>query len=158
MSTTTLAPASAGFRPESEETHPHAAQCPSPWSGAALAAAGETAPVQPVGTRATQTACATATVGPTGVARATEIPGEQMARATPERAAHREPEPGTNPNGDKSALAPLNWDDPDLGASTAEYAVIVLAAAAFGGVMAAVLSSDSVSGMLLGIIQKALSF
>ena len=48
-------------------------------------------------------------------------------------------------------------DDPDLGASTAEYAVIVLAAAAFGGVMAAVLSSDSVSGMLPGIIQKALA-
>ena len=33
----------------------------------------------------------------------------------------------------------------------------MLAAAAFGGVMAAVLSSDSVSGMLLGIIQKALA-
>ena len=51
----------------------------------------------------------------------------------------------------------LSTDHPDLGASTAEYAVIVLAAAAFGGVMAAVLSSDSVSGMLLGIIQKALA-
>lgn len=51
----------------------------------------------------------------------------------------------------------IDPDDPDLGASTAEYAVIVLAAAAFGGVMAAVLSSDSVSGMLLGIIQKALA-
>ena len=48
-------------------------------------------------------------------------------------------------------------DHPDSGASTAEYAVIVLAAAAFGGVMAAVLSSDTVSGLLLGIIQKALS-
>ena len=35
--------------------------------------------------------------------------------------------------------------------------VLWLAAAAFGGVMAAVLSSDSVSGMLLGIIQKALA-
>lgn len=34
----------------------------------------------------------------------------------------------------------IDPDDPDLGASTAEYAVIVLAAAAFGGVMAAVLS------------------
>lgn len=51
----------------------------------------------------------------------------------------------------------LSSNHPDLGASTAEYAVIVLAAAAFGGVMAAVLSSDSVSGLLLGIIQKALS-
>lgn len=55
-----------------------------------------------------------------------------------------------------SGLVPLS-DHPDLGASTAEYAVIVLAAAAFGGVMAAVLSSDTVSGLLLGIIQKALS-
>ena len=37
---------------------------------------------------------------------------------------------------DVSDLASLDQDDPDLGASTAEYAVIVLAAAAFGGVMA----------------------
>lgn len=51
----------------------------------------------------------------------------------------------------------LHPDHPELGASTAEYAVIVLAAAAFGGVMAAVLSSDTVSGLLLGIIRKALS-
>ena len=60
-------------------------------------------------------------------------------------------------NPDASDGASPDQDDPDLGASTAEYAVIVLAAAAFGGVMAAVLSSDSVSGMLLGIIQKALA-
>ena len=51
----------------------------------------------------------------------------------------------------------LGADHPDLGASTADYALIVLPAAAFGGLMAAVLSSDSVSGLLLGIIQKALS-
>ena len=64
---------------------------------------------------------------------------------------------GDDTNPGVSELACLDRDDPDLGASTAEYAVIVLAAAAFGGVMAAVLSSDSVSGMLLGIIQKALA-
>ena len=64
---------------------------------------------------------------------------------------------GDDTNPDVSDLASLDQDDPALGASTAEYAVIVLAAAAFGGVMAAVLSSDSVSGMLLGIIQKALA-
>ena len=125
MSTTTLAPASAAFRPEREETHPHAAQCPPPWS-----------------------------VG----AGATEIPGERMTQYAPELDADRKLAPGADPHREGRALAPLNWDDPDLGASTAEYAVIVLAAAAFGGVMAAVLSSDSVSGMLLGIIQKALSF
>ncbi|MDN5700328.1 MAG: DUF4244 domain-containing protein [Kocuria sp.] len=65
-----------------------------------------------------------------------------------------EPDAVLEPHGTELAL---NSDHPDLGASTAEYAVIVLAAAAFGGVMAAVLSSDSVSGLLLGIIQKALS-
>lgn len=74
-------------------------------------------------------------------------------------------DPSTDPVADAGAVANPgataevlpDQDDPDLGASTAEYAVIVLAAAAFGGVMAAVLSSDSVSGMLLGIIQKALA-
>ncbi|WP_270239240.1 DUF4244 domain-containing protein [Kocuria marina] len=73
----------------------------------------------------------------------TEIPGEDATRSMP----ITEVQPHTT----------IDPDDPDLGASTAEYAVIVLAAAAFGGVMAAVLSSDSVSGMLLGIIQKALA-
>ncbi|RLZ03849.1 DUF4244 domain-containing protein [Kocuria tytonicola] len=125
MSTTTLAAAPTGFRPEHEETRPHATQCPPPWSGGA---------------------------------GATEIPGERMARSAPEWDADRDFAPGADPHREGQALAPLNWNDPDLGASTAEYAVIVLAAAAFGGVMAAVLSSDSVSGMLLGIIQKALSF
>ncbi|MDO4253860.1 MAG: DUF4244 domain-containing protein [Kocuria sp.] len=46
--------------------------------------------------------------------------------------------------------------DPDLGASTVEYAIVLLAAAAFGGVMAAVIASDSVSELLMGIINKAL--
>lgn len=76
-------------------------------------------------------------------ARPTETPVEGVESAT-----------GLDPAGSELVLHP---DHPDLGASTAEYAVIVLAAAAFGGVMAAVLSSDTVSGLLLGIIQKALS-
>lgn len=46
--------------------------------------------------------------------------------------------------------------DPDLGASTVEYAIVLLATAAFGGVMAAVIASDSVSELLMGIINKAL--
>lgn len=46
--------------------------------------------------------------------------------------------------------------EPDLGASTVEYAIVLLAAAAFGGVMAAVIASDSVSELLMGIINKAL--
>ncbi|RKQ37051.1 DUF4244 domain-containing protein [Kocuria tytonis] len=70
---------------------------------------------------------------------------------------HEVPDSGPAPKEALQPVVPTDRDDPDLGASTAEYAVIVLAAAAFGGVMAAVLSSDSVSGMLLGIIQKALA-
>ena len=175
MSTTTLAAAPAGFPPEHEETPPHAGPRPHPWHGPAPAVARETAPARAALNRRaggrvpqrTQTTRATRTVGSTGttgisvsseIAGGTEVPEERMTRAAPEPDAGREPAPGADPNRDGQDLAPLNWDDPDLGASTAEYAVIVLAAAAFGGVMAAVLSSDSVSGMLLGIIQKALSF
>ncbi|MGQ1796439.1 DUF4244 domain-containing protein [Kocuria oceani] len=44
----------------------------------------------------------------------------------------------------------------DLGATTVEYAMVVLAAAAFGGVMAAVLSSGQVRELLTAIIEKAL--
>lgn len=40
---------------------------------------------------------------------------------------------------------------------TMEYAIILLAAAAFGGVMAAVLASDAVSDLLLKIVEKALA-
>lgn len=76
------------------------------------------------------------------------------ATSTPAALTTIAPDAALEPHG--TALS-LGEDHPDLGASTAEYAVIVLAAAAFGGVMAAVLSSDSVSGLLLGIIQKALS-
>lgn len=46
--------------------------------------------------------------------------------------------------------------DADLGATTVEYAMVVLAAAAFGGVMAAVLSSGQVRELLTAIIEKAL--
>ena len=47
--------------------------------------------------------------------------------------------------------------DPDLGATTVEYAMVVLAAAAFGGVMAAVLSSGQVRELLTALITSALS-
>ncbi|MFE7631196.1 DUF4244 domain-containing protein [Kocuria sp. NPDC057446] len=51
---------------------------------------------------------------------------------------------------------PVRTGDPDLGATTVEYAMVVLAAAAFGGVMAAVLSSGQVRELLTAIIEKAL--
>ena len=47
--------------------------------------------------------------------------------------------------------------DPDLGATTVEYAMVVLAAAAFGGVMAAVLSSGQVRELLTAIITRSLA-
>ncbi|HST72220.1 DUF4244 domain-containing protein [Streptomyces sp.] len=51
----------------------------------------------------------------------------------------------------------LSAADADLGASTVEYAMVVLAAAAFGGVMAAVLASGQVRELLTAIITKALN-
>jgi len=46
----------------------------------------------------------------------------------------------------------------DTGASTAEYSIVTLAAVAFAGLLAAVLSSGTVQGLLEGLIERALSF
>ncbi|RKR73156.1 DUF4244 domain-containing protein [Frondihabitans australicus] len=48
------------------------------------------------------------------------------------------------------------WRD-DTGAVTAEYAVVLLAAVAFAGVLAAILRSGGVQGLLTDLVQKALS-
>jgi len=56
-----------------------------------------------------------------------------------------------------AAARPLAGGPADLGATTVEYAIVVLAAAAFGGVMAAVLASGQVQELLMGLITKALS-
>lgn len=45
----------------------------------------------------------------------------------------------------------------ELGASTAEYGVVVLAAVGFAGVLTLVLSSDGVRNMLTSLIQRALN-
>jgi Flp pilus assembly pilin Flp len=45
----------------------------------------------------------------------------------------------------------------ECGASTAEYAIIVLAATGFAGVMIVILQSGTVKSWLQAIIQKALS-
>lgn len=44
----------------------------------------------------------------------------------------------------------------DRGAVTAEYAVIILAAVAFAGVLVAIMRSDEVRGMLVDLVQRAL--
>lgn len=46
----------------------------------------------------------------------------------------------------------------ETGAATAEYAIVTLAAVAFAGLLVAILRSDEVRGLLLGVVQHALSF
>jgi hypothetical protein len=49
----------------------------------------------------------------------------------------------------------LCWDD--AGMATAEYAIATVAAAGFAGLLIAILRSDEVRGLLLGIVRGALS-
>lgn len=43
----------------------------------------------------------------------------------------------------------------DDGMATTEYALVTVAAAAFAGLLIAIIKSDEVRGLLLGIIQSA---
>ena len=45
----------------------------------------------------------------------------------------------------------------EAGMATAEYAIATVAAAGFAGLLIVILRSDGVRGLLLGIIQRALS-
>lgn len=45
----------------------------------------------------------------------------------------------------------------ERGAATAEYAVVLVAATGFAGLLAVVLKSDSVKTLLTGIVKKALN-
>ena len=46
--------------------------------------------------------------------------------------------------------------DGDRGAVTAEYAVIIMAAVAFAGLLVVILGSEEVRGMLVDLVQRAL--
>ncbi len=46
----------------------------------------------------------------------------------------------------------------ERGAATAEYAIVTLAAVAFAGLLVVILRSDEVRGLLLDLVQRALSF
>lgn len=46
---------------------------------------------------------------------------------------------------------------PETGASTAEYAMTMLAACAFAGVLLTIIRSSPIKTLLLGIIQKAMN-
>lgn len=50
----------------------------------------------------------------------------------------------------------IDWLD-EKGATTAEYAIITLAAVGFAGILLAILRSEEVKGMLLDLIRSALS-
>ncbi|MDT3766628.1 DUF4244 domain-containing protein [Gleimia hominis] len=58
-----------------------------------------------------------------------------------------------------AALVPIahHLDDDEAGMVTAEYAVGIIAAVAFAGLLLAVVKSGSVQGLLEGIISKALN-
>ncbi|MCL1898128.1 MAG: DUF4244 domain-containing protein [Micrococcales bacterium] len=45
----------------------------------------------------------------------------------------------------------------EKGGITAEYAIAILAAAGFAGLLLAILTSSAVRGWLMGIVEKALS-
>ena len=61
--------------------------------------------------------------------------------------------------GPGSRTAPDGTPDPagEAGMATAEYAIGTLAAAAFGGLLLAIIRSGSLTGLLQGIIESALS-
>ena len=60
--------------------------------------------------------------------------------------------------GDEKELAEYaSAGDPEEGASTAEYGIVMLAAVGFAGLLVLILKSDEVRSMLLDIVRNALS-
>ncbi len=62
---------------------------------------------------------------------------------------------------DRDGLArPGRWlpdEDSELGATTAEFAIVTMAAVGFAGLLVVILKSDAVRGILEGLVQKALT-
>ena len=75
------------------------------------------------------------------------------------------PAPGARPGrsvrgGDRALRRPASfWEDirDDTGAATAEYAIVLLAAVGFGGLMLVILRGDEVKGMLTDLVHRALT-
>ncbi|MFB9377551.1 DUF4244 domain-containing protein [Kineococcus gynurae] len=71
----------------------------------------------------------------------------------------RESEAGSRPGepaGRELAVRPTGGAG-DAGMATAEYAMVLLAAAGFAGLLAALLTSGEVRGLLTGIVRSALT-
>ena len=47
--------------------------------------------------------------------------------------------------------------DRDMGATTAEFAIVTMAAVGFAGLLVVILKSDAVRGILEGLVQRALT-
>ena len=58
---------------------------------------------------------------------------------------------------DALAVPAPDWTQREAGMATAEYAIATLAAVAFAGLLAVVLGSDEVRGMLVSLIRSALT-
>lgn len=56
----------------------------------------------------------------------------------------------------KPRVRALQWAD-ETGSTTAEFAMVTLAAVAFAGLLISILSSGDIRGMLMGLISRALS-
>ena len=56
----------------------------------------------------------------------------------------------------KARVATLNMAEPEEGAATAEYAVVLVAATGFAAVLVAILKSDAIKTLLTNIIKQAL--
>lgn len=63
----------------------------------------------------------------------------------------------TAPRAHRPGLPRADWSD-ETGAQTAEYGIVTLAAVGFAGVLAVILAGADVQGLLLGLVQDALSF
>lgn len=58
---------------------------------------------------------------------------------------------------DEPAVLEGELIDPEAGATTAEYGIVMIAAVGFAGLLVAILKSDEVRQLLMGIVQNALS-
>lgn len=65
-------------------------------------------------------------------------------------ARRRAPQPRTR------TIPPCEKTPDDRGAVTAEYAIVIMAAVAFAGVLVAIMGSGEVRALLVGLIQNAL--
>ena len=56
----------------------------------------------------------------------------------------------------EKAVSPFDFPPPFQGAVTAEYAVVIMGAVAFAGLLVVILGSEEVRGMLVDLVQRAL--